>query len=89
MIAVNSIHYRFILLWLGLALVGCSKGGVPRVTVSGKVTFRGQAVPIGLVSFTPDAKKGNRGPQGVARIVDGTYTTKDGGKGSVLGPQLV
>ena len=71
------------------SLAGCGKNGVERVTISGKVTFRGQPVPSGIISFTPDAKKGNRGPQGVAKIADGHYTTNDHGKGSVRGPQLV
>lgn len=75
---------------LVIALIaGCGGSGVERVTISGNVTYRGQPVPSGIISFTPDAKKGNRGPQGVAKIIDGRYTTDDHGKGAVHGPQLV
>lgn len=70
-------------------LAGCGRNNAKRVTVSGKVSFRGQPVPTGIISFTPDVKRGNRGPQGVAKIIDGQYTTDDHGKGSVRGPQLV
>lgn len=70
-------------------LAGCGRSGVERISVSGTVTFRGQPVPSGIISFTPDAKKGNRGPQGVAKIADGHYTTNDHGKGSVSGPQVI
>lgn len=89
MTVVLSIPLRLALLIVVLPLAGCGKSGVNRVAVSGKVTFQGQAVPSGMISFTPDATKGNRGPQGLARIVDGAYSTEDNGKGSVLGPQLV
>jgi hypothetical protein len=34
-------------------------------------------------------KRGNFGPQGIARIVDGKFATTDRGKGAVKGPQLV
>lgn len=89
MTAGLSIPLRLALFLVVLSLTGCGKSGVNRVAVSGKVTFRGQAVPSGMISFTPDAAKGNRGPQGIARIIDGAYSTEDNGKGSVLGPQLV
>lgn len=72
-----------------VVFVGCGRSGVERISVSGTVTFRGQPVPSGIISFTPDVKKGNRGPQGVAKITDGHYTTDDHGKGSVSGPQVI
>ena len=85
-------HYGPVLLtiWL-VALPGCgSTSKVERVTVSGSVTYQGRPVPTGLIAFTPDAKKGNRGPQGIAKIVNGRYSSSDGmGKGSVTGPQRV
>ena len=70
-----------------LLLVGCKRGGVDRVTVSGEVTYNGQPVPGGFVLFKPDTKKNNSGPQGHAQIVNGRYATTD--KGSVSGPQIV
>lgn len=81
--------------WLcksGLLIVlfsGCGGSDVERLTVSGSVTYRDQPVPSGIISFTPDAAQGSRGPQGIARIVDGRYTTDDHGKGSVRGKQVV
>jgi hypothetical protein len=73
-----------------LVVCGCgSSDGPQRLLVSGTVTFRGQPVPRGVISFTPDARRGNRGPQGIASIVDGKFTTDGNGKGSVSGPQIV
>jgi hypothetical protein len=40
-----------------LSLVGC--GGIKRVPVSGKVTLDGKPLEHGMVSFVPDASKGN------------------------------
>jgi hypothetical protein len=67
---------------------GCGKDGLH--DVSGKVTFKGKPVPAGWVNFTPDSTKGNNGPQGRARITDGTYNTAGAdGKGTVGGPMTV
>src|SRR4051812_30272610 len=40
------------------ALPGCSKA-VKRVPVSGTVTLDGKPLGVGVVSFAPDAEKGN------------------------------
>lgn len=72
-----------------LCVAGCGKDDSGRMPLSGTVTFRGQPVPAGVVSFTPDARRGNRGAQGMARIVDGKFSTQDQGKGGVAGPQIV
>jgi hypothetical protein len=73
-----------------LPALGCGQGGPARYDVAGKVTFAGNPVPAGWVSFTADTTKGNSGPQGVARIRAGAYSTaaKDG-KGAVGGPLVV
>lgn len=77
------------LLLLALA-VGCQKqDGPPRYDISGSVTFRGAPVPSGSVVFTPDSKKGNSGPQGTAKIIDGHYDTSRNGRGTVGGPHQV
>lgn len=77
---------------VALFFSGCgrSDGKVERVTLSGTVTYKGKSVTTGMISFTPDFSKGNRGPQGIAKIVNGHYSTDTGqGKGSVVGPQRV
>ncbi|MEM8945291.1 MAG: hypothetical protein AAGD11_08920 [Planctomycetota bacterium] len=71
--------------------VGCGKhSGVPRNTIGGSVTYDGRPVPHGKIRFEPDREKGGTGPQGLAVITDGEYST-DGlaGKGVVTGPMKV
>ena len=70
-------------------LLGCSKSEFERHPISGQITFNGQPVTSGFIVFEPDAKKGNRGPQGYSSIVYGRYETDRDGKGSVLGPVKV
>jgi hypothetical protein len=74
---------------LALALLGC--GGKPeRVHISGKVTFQGNPVQYGNIVFEPDQSKGNRGPQGYAKITrQGTFDTAIAGTGPCPGPQVV
>ena len=81
---------RFATLSLLLILfAGCSKSGIDRYALSGKVTYKGKPVPFGRIVFTPDMSKGNDGPQGIARVVDGEYHTDKTGKGAVTGPLIV
>jgi hypothetical protein len=70
---------------------GCnSKDGPVRYNYRGSVTFKGQPVKAGRILFEPNAKSGNRGPQGFAVIQNGVYdTSKNGGKGAVGGPHTV
>jgi hypothetical protein len=78
-------------LLMGLIVLGlgCGQGDGPqRFEVSGKVTYNGQPVPKGFITFEPDAEKGNGGPGGGADIVDGSFRTA-AGKGVVGGPYLV
>ena len=73
-----------------MGIAGCGGAGGPaRYQVSWKVTFGGKPVPYGMVYFSPDASKGNKGPQGVAQIKDGKYDTALDGKGPVSGPVVV
>jgi putative alpha-1,2-mannosidase len=68
--------------------LGC--GGNKTYRVSGKVTFKGAAVPSGKVYFIPDTSKGNTGPTGYANIVNGDYDTDStGGSGAVAGPVVI
>ncbi len=77
---------RLLLAACCLAFAGCSTG--PKVYhVSGKVAFRGEPLPAGVIFFDPDSTKGNSGPQGYAAIKDGRYDTADlGGQGVGSGP---
>ena len=89
----SQVQFRSIFVATLLAVtlaIGCgTKSKVDRLAISGQVTYKGQPVPAGFICFSPDSKKGNRGPQGVARIINGRYDTKSNGKGSVQGPQIV
>jgi len=58
---------------LGIA-AGCSKEA-KLGQLSGTVTFKGQPVPAGYISFMPDASKGNLGQVKVAQLRDGVYNT--------------
>src|SRR3954468_1358512 len=62
----------FFILFCLLPLLGCSSKPKP-AQLSGMVTFNGQPVPAGYVSFTPDVEKGNKGQLRVFQIKDGVY----------------
>jgi hypothetical protein len=68
---------------------GCGERAPQRVRVTGLVTFEGQPVPYGNITFEPDTSKGNSGPQGYAKIQDGKYDSDVGGIGPCPGPQTV
>jgi hypothetical protein len=58
--------------------------------LSGTVTFKGQPVPAGFISFMPDAAKGGMGSVKVAQIKDGKYDTSlSSDPGVVPGPSLI
>jgi hypothetical protein len=66
---------------------GCGRNDSQRVAVWGDVTWKGKPVPYGVVYFSPDTKKGNKGPQGFALIVEGHYDSRGAkSKGCVTGP---
>ncbi len=72
-----------------LLLAGCGgDSGPERYSITGKVTFQGQPVPAGRITFTPDASQGNEGPGAIAEIRNGTYATEPG-KGVTGGPTVV
>jgi hypothetical protein len=68
---------------MACCLSGCGGDtGPKRIHVSGNVTWKGQKIPSGFVSFNPDTKKGSSGPQGLAKIKDGRFDSRvDGGRG--------
>jgi hypothetical protein len=82
----------FLTALLGAALVigpGC---GTHQKTgqLKGRVLFKGQPVPAGWISFTPDATKGNQGSVKVAQIKDGMYDTSVASDpGVVPGPTVI
>ena len=76
----------------GLLCGGCGgDAGPTRYSVSGEVTINGVPVPAGRLLFTPDVSAGNRGPQGLARICNGRFSTNEDaeGKGAGSGAYLV
>ena len=92
MTAARSSHLRgsIVIVAAGLALAivsGCQKSnGLTPVT--GKVTFKGNPVPMGNVYIEPDASKGNKGPQCRSSIIKGVFTSRPE-FGSVSGPVIV
>jgi len=87
------ISSRHLLLWaLFLAaplLSACSNKPQP-AQLSGKVIFKGQPVPAGYISFTPDVEKGNLGQIRVLQIRDGVYdSSKEDEPGINPGPYFV
>ena len=63
---------RIVVVPLLLITVGCSPA--PKtVQLSGKVTFKGQPVPAGYITFMPDVGNGNSGSTKLLRIKDGIY----------------
>lgn len=72
-----------------LTVAGCGKSGVPRLDVSGAVTFDGQPVPAGELRFEPNVSKGGSGPVGYCSIVHGRFDTRKEDKGPVAGPVRV
>ena len=74
---------------LGIA-AGCSGSEAKKVQLSGKVTFNGQPVPAGYISFMPDASQGNRGEVRVVQIKDGVYdSAREQNPGIYPGPTVV
>jgi hypothetical protein len=73
-----------------VATAGCSRRsrGPARHAVSGRITFAGQPVPAGRISFEPDTTAGNAGPGGYGEIKAGRYTTYPD-MGTVGGPHIV
>jgi hypothetical protein len=78
-----------VLLTAALVLCGCgSNSGLSLGRVQGKVTFKGEPVKYGTVSFIPDSAKGTEGPIAMGNIKDdGSFiiSTSDAGDGAVVG----
>ncbi len=79
--------------WLILQVVvlcGCngSDGGKGRLApVTGRVTFKGEAVTAASIYFHPDSSKGNEGPLGASVLeTDGSFTIATQGIGTGVRP---
>lgn len=83
----------FAILAAGSAIgtAGCnSSADDPRTChVRGTVTYGGQPIPVGVITFEPDPAEGGSGPQGFAEIVDGRFNTTQSGRGTTGGAQIV
>lgn len=60
-----------------LPVAGCSKSGLDRVVVSGKVLYDGEPIPNGEIRFHPI--EGTKGPISGGAIVNGEYVAKGHG----------
>ncbi|MBA2115569.1 hypothetical protein [Bremerella alba] len=70
-----------------VSLTGCgSSNEIERHHLSGKVTFQGKPVPVGMISFEPS---GNGIGGGFAPIRDGEYDTAEDGRGHLGGVSMV
>lgn len=87
--------HRWVLVAPLLALVfgGCgAKNDLSLGKVTGNVTYRGELVRQGTVTFLPDESKGTRGPSALGVIgKDGVYvmTTEQSGDGALVGSHKV
>jgi hypothetical protein len=73
-----------------IVLAGCAEDGPHRIHVAGNVTWKGQPIQSGYVTFSPDVKQGNTGPQGIAWIKEGKYDTRfPKGRGASPGAQVM
>ena len=86
----QGLTASLVLVCLAAVTAGCGGGDAPdRYMLEGTVTFDGQPVPEGSVAFFPSGDKGNAGPAGNAKIVNGRYTTVESGTGVVGGPHRI
>jgi hypothetical protein len=85
----SVVHLVVLAAILGWA-AGCSGSRPKTIQLSGKVTFKGQPVPAGYLSFLPDASQGGRGEVRVVQIKDGVYdSSREKNPGLYPGPTLI
>jgi hypothetical protein len=70
---------------VSFASLGCARKPKP-VQLSGKVTFKGQPVPAGYITFMPDVGNGNRGSTKLLKIKDGVYDSSQDPPDQALTP---
>jgi hypothetical protein len=66
---------RCSLAFAAFLLTGCGGEGVPRHRVSGTVTYGGEMVERGSITFSPTESVGKIAPSGTAKIENGKFET--------------
>jgi hypothetical protein len=66
------VLFRLVAAAIVLVGAGCNSQP-PLAQISGKVTFKGQPVPAGFISFTPDSAAGTLGHVRALQVKDGAY----------------
>lgn len=83
----SSQHIKLLPIALAFALIaGCSQSAPDRVVVGGSVTYNGEPVPNGQITFIPS--EANPGPVSGGPIKDGRYVAQARG-GVPLGKHRV
>ncbi len=73
-----------------VSFASCNRSSGPQLhDLSGTVTFNGEPVKLGKMTFVPNSQAGNAGPAGHAEIGDGRFDTRRNGRGTVGGPHIV
>ncbi len=68
---------------------GCGKNDPRKNAIWGTVTYRGQPVPAGSITFIPDASQGNSGPAVTVPLENGRFDSRTTGVGHIGGPHKV
>ncbi|MFI4876302.1 MAG: hypothetical protein ACIALR_13215 [Blastopirellula sp. JB062] len=89
-----STYFPTLFCWcavLGVTTITSGCGGEVSLhdRASGRVTFKGAPVPVGVIQFTPDASKGGNGAVGFAEVREGAYDTDASGSGINSGAYIV
>ena len=77
---------QYITIFLLLCIIGCGKSGPERAVIEGKVTFKGETLKEGAITFFP--KGGQAGITAGGKIENGHYYL-DTDKGPVVGKNRV
>jgi len=87
---LNRGHATVMITVIMAALTGAAGCGRTdeRTQVSGSVAWKNTPVQNGLITIEPDGSQGNRGPQSVSAIENGTFRTR-ATHGSVSGPVVI
>lgn len=67
----------------------CRENDPRKNAIWGTVTYRGQAVPAGSITFIPDASQGNSGPAVTVPLENGRFDSRKKGLGHIGGPHKV
>jgi hypothetical protein len=85
--------YAVLFVAAAVGLAGCgSRNGLTLGTVRGKVTYEGEPVRLGYVTFMPDASTKTEGPPATGSIgEDGTFviSTEQSADGAIVGTHKV